>query len=173
MQKAILLIFIVSFTPISYGMSLEIWVNGDPEPDIYLSENETAILSIVSPDGYSGPGDDVYFMLHVETTYGTAFGGVVTPAAPDGSGIGPCYPGDYCVMVIGPDRNGVWGAVMSIMGTPAPAGVYFDEIVYQAGGAVGDAVIQLYTTQDFVSITLEDSVVIPQGTVPECMKTST
>ena len=54
LHKAILFVFIVSLAPLSYGMSLEIWVNGDPEPDIYLSENETAVLSIVSPDGYNG-----------------------------------------------------------------------------------------------------------------------
>nr|NIP23057.1 hypothetical protein [Phycisphaerae bacterium]NIP54220.1 hypothetical protein [Phycisphaerae bacterium]NIS50171.1 hypothetical protein [Phycisphaerae bacterium]NIU07825.1 hypothetical protein [Phycisphaerae bacterium]NIU55434.1 hypothetical protein [Phycisphaerae bacterium] len=52
---------------------------------------------------------------------------------------------------------------------PAPAGVYFDEIVYQVGGAVGEAVISLATTADFVNFTLEDSVVIRQGP-PECMK---
>ncbi|MBW8042533.1 MAG: hypothetical protein FVQ85_21405 [Planctomycetes bacterium] len=152
-------------------MSLGILVNGDPEPDIYLGENETAVLYIQSPDGYSGPGDDVYFMLHVETAYGTASGGVVTPAAPDGSSIGPCG-GDYCAQVIGPGSNGVWGAVMSFNGTPAAAGVYFDEITYLAGGAVGDAVISLVTTPDFMTFTQEDSVVIRQGPPPECMKTS-
>jgi hypothetical protein len=169
-KKAILFLLFVSFVPLSHGMSLGILVNGDPDPDIYLSENETAVLSIVS-DGYSGPGDDVYFMLHVETAYGTVSGGVVSPAAPDGSGIGPCG-GDYCTQVIGPGRNGVWGAVMSITGTPAPAGVYFDEITYRAGGAVGEAVIQLFTTPDFMNVTLEDSVVIRQGPPLECMKTS-
>jgi hypothetical protein len=171
LKKSILLIFIVSLAPLSYGMSLEIWVNGDPEPDIYLSENETAVLSIASPDGYSGYGDDVYFVLRVETAYGTISGGVVTPVAPDGSSIGPCPPDMACIYVIGPSGNGIWGVVTSVMGTPAPAGVYFDEIVYQAGGAVGDAVIQLYTTQDFASIILEDSVVIHQQE-QECLKSS-
>ena len=65
-----------------------------------------------------------------------------------------------CIYVIGPSGNGLWGVVTSVMGTPAPAGVYFDEIVYQAGGASGNVVIELYTTQDFANITLEDSVVI-------------
>lgn len=169
-KKAVLFLLFISYAPLSHGMSLQILVNGDPEPDIYLSENETAVLSIMSPDGYSA-GDDVYFMLHVETTYGTVSGGVVTPAAPDGSGIGPCGGGDYCAQVIGPGSNGVWGAIMSITGTPTPSGVYFDEIVYQAGSAVGEAVISLITTADFVGFTLEDSVVIQQGE-QECMKTS-
>lgn len=169
-KKAFLFLLFFTFTSSAHGMSLLFSVNGDPEPgEIYLGENETAILDIWTPDGYGGSGDDVYFILRVETAYGTISGGVVTPAAPYGSFIGPCPPDMVCAAVIGPSGNGVWGGVTSVSGTPAEPGVYFDQIFYQAGGAVGDAVIELYMTQDFSYVTLEDSVVIHQG---DCLKTS-
>ncbi|MHC4155896.1 MAG: hypothetical protein ACYST6_13360 [Planctomycetota bacterium] len=52
-----------------------------------------------------------------------------------------------------------------------PPGTYVDEIIYHAED-VGDGVIRLYTTPDFVELTLQDTIMVHQNGAFECLKSS-
>jgi hypothetical protein len=161
MKKLWALLLVFGMASMANAMMLQISVNGELNPadsEIFLTAGDTAVLDIWSPDGYSGYGDDVYFFLIVETTYGYISGGVVTPNAPCDTDIpdvwipGPPFPPGY---------NGILGGILCEAGTPADPGVYIDEIFFRCESA-GDATIQLWTTVDGVTMTLQDTVIIHQ-----------
>jgi len=154
---------IISGSCVAQGMDLEISVNGDLDPcdyEVVLQPGETAVLNIHSTDGYAGWSDEVYFWLIVDTNFGTITGGEVTPAAPPDTFVyddprvqGMCFPPD----------DGIWGAISDFGGGTYPPGIYIDAIEFHCA-AEGAATINLYSTPDFVNVTLEDTVIIQQTT---------
>ena len=148
-------------------MDLEISVDGNPDPvdsEIYMGINETAMLNIYTPTGCV-VGDDVYFALVVDTDYGAISGGVLTFDAPADSWIfgEDAQANGMCAA----PEDGIWG-VIALSAVPGPPGIYIDEVLFRSMSE-GDAIINLWTTQDFANFTLEDSVVIH---VPEPMTLS-
>jgi hypothetical protein len=163
-----LLIFmlVLGMAPAANAMILQLSVNGDPDPvdsEIFLLPSETLELGIHDIEGYE-IGDDVYFVLVTDPSEGTIYGGVigVLPPPPDtfimddavGNGFWP-----------GPE-NGVAGGIVyyGTTGTWGP-GTYIDGIIFHKE-AESDAIVDLWTSPDFVEWTLEDSVTIHDG-IPE------
>jgi hypothetical protein len=164
MKKLLSLVLVLALASLANAMILQISVNGNPEPidsTITLLPSEEVVLDILSPDGYT-TGSDVYWALVVNPAVGTISGGhVIMPPAPDGSSMLPADWGPY----FSETELGVYGCVISYSAPTAPAGVYFDGIIFHCEGP-GDAVIQLISTVDFGSFTVEDTVIIHQE-IPE------
>ncbi|MHC4153663.1 MAG: hypothetical protein ACYST6_01870 [Planctomycetota bacterium] len=166
MRRVVLVLCVVLLASAAQGIVLQISVNGDPTPadsEIYLLPSEELILDIHSPSGHSGSSaDDVYWILVVDPTQGSIAGGVVIACgslwAPY---IWPCEPG-IC-------ENGLFGAIVAPPGGTCPPGVYVDDIIFHGEG-VSDATIELYTTQDFGELTLQDRVLIHLDGITDCLK---
>ena len=167
MKKLLVLAMILSLTAMANAMVLQISVNGDPDPvdsEITVAPSDELILNIHTPDGYT-TGSDVYWALVVLEGPGTInpqSGIVIKGPAPDGSELlpyeswGPYFPQ--------PGTSGVTGSIISYSAPTAPAGVYFDDILFHCEGE-GDVVIQLVSTPDFGTCTVEDTLIIHQ--IPE------
>jgi hypothetical protein len=166
MKKLLIFILVIGMASAANAMVLGISADGDPDPvdsTIVLAPSETIELDIFDTEGYS-IGDDVYFVLVTLPSVGTISGGEINLASnppPDtyvlddavGTGFWP-----------GPE-NGIGGSIVyyGTSGTFGP-GVYIDGIEFHCEGP-GDAVIELWTSIDFVDWGLEDAVTIHQ--VPE------
>jgi hypothetical protein len=166
MRRVVLILCVVLLASSANAIVLQISVNGDPDPadsEIFLLPSETLILDIHSPSGHNGSSaDDVYWILVADPTQGSITGGVVITCGPPD--IWPCQPG-IC-------EHGLIGAITTGPGQTCPPGVYVDEIIYHLEWGPNDAVIQLYTTQDFAELTLQDTVIIHCGPHGECLKSS-
>ncbi len=173
MKKVLVLMLVLGLvTAANAAMELTISVNGivdPPESLIVLHPSEYAVLDIHS-SGYTAGEDDTYFALVANTSLATISGGVVViPPAPADSSIGDDAVGYG--MPIPEGENGVQGLIVLLTtGTgSAPAGIYFDEIVFHCE-AQGDVAVKLYTIdQYFEQATLVDSVIIHQVPIPEPM----
>jgi hypothetical protein len=177
MKKVLVVMLVFSLvTAANAAMTLHISVNGlvdPPDSTITLQPSDYATLDIHSSGYHQGEDydDSVYFALVADTGYGTISGGVVKiPPAPVVSSIIEGVSAQDAGMCSEPE-NGIYGWIGDIITSGSvdyPAGVYFDEIVFHCE-AQGDVVVKLYTTTDFETITLADSVVIHQAAVPEPM----
>jgi len=165
MRKLLVLMLVFGLASMA-NAALRISVNDNKNPtdsDYTLRSSETITLDIWT-DATIPILSVTYWVLVVDTTMGRISDGVCK------------YPDDA---VIWPDAalagirglpsysDGVWGliAVFSPAGIPANAVIY-DEIIFQCKG-VGDAVVELYTTDLVGTNTVVDSVVIHQ--IPEPM----
>lgn len=153
----------------SAAMILQISVNGNLYPTdstITLTyPSGTAELDIHSPNGWgSDATDNVYFGLcftDATAGLGTISGGVYhLPPAPDlskvlGAGNDEFFPGS----------GGIYGQFMC-MTVPGTSGIFVDGILFHCEAA-GDAVVQLWTTNDdWETVQMQDQVIIHQ-IVPE------
>jgi len=172
MRKMLILMLILGAGSIASAMSLQISVNGDanltPKP-ITLSPSQSAELDIWTPDGYiPGGSDDYYWALVVLDNYeGTITldsGQCLMPPAPDGSSLMAAVDQDPFF----PGSGGTYGAIMSTSGLAAPAGIYFDEIIFHCDSP-HDATIQLWSTLDGSEFILQDTVIIHQIPEPATM----
>jgi hypothetical protein len=171
MRKMLILMLILGAGSIASAMSLQISVNGDanvtPKP-ITLSPSQTAELDVWTPNGYvEGGPDDYYWALVVLNNYeGTITldsGRVLIPPAPDASMLLAQADWDEYF----PGSLGVYGQVMSYSGNANP-GIYFDQIIFHCDSP-HDAVVQLWSTLDFGTYNLEDTVTIQQIPEPATM----
>jgi hypothetical protein len=139
------------------AMTLRIAANGNPEPgdSTHCFPGDPVTLAIHSPNGYGGTADNTYFVLAVDAQYGHISGGSVSPNAPTGTAVS----GEDAQTFIGPPQDGIWGSILSITGTPTSPGVYVEDILY-TGLLVGQATVNLYSSDDLESFVLEDSIVI-------------
>jgi len=162
MKKLLILLLVLCMASVSFAlMDLEISVNGDLDPvdsEIILNPSDEAILNIHSVTTYDGT-EDVYWALVVDTSAGTITGGTPTAGAPSDSA---WYGNDAQMngLAVAPE-DGSWGYIGSIAGTSVGPGVYIDDILFHCIGPA-DAVINLYTTVDFGTFNLEDTVIIHQ-----------
>ncbi len=162
MKKLLILMLVLGVTSLANGaMTLQISVGGVLDPvdsEIFLLVSETIMLDIHSPDGYNGT-EDCYWALVADVDYGTITGGVPTGAAPAES----AWFGDnaqasgLCL----PPEDGSWGFIGDVSGVPVGPGVYIDEILFHCVGP-GDAIVNLYSTLDGITMVLEDTVIIHQ-----------
>jgi len=148
-------------------LSLQISVNGDPEPvdsEIILSPSETLILDIwTNAEIYSQGGLEGYFVIGVDPMYGTISGGVTVPPWNSEASVA-LYGGNSGNAYLPAPEQGILGAIATFLPQGfGITGVIFDQIVFHCE-APGDAVINLYVT-DFVTLTLVDSVTVHQ--IPE------
>ena len=170
MKKLLILLMVFGMTSIA-GAALQISVNGNLEPidsQINLTPSQHAILDIWTDTTISsGVGELSGWALVVDPIYGSISGGIAVnttalePGAPiyqDAQGAG--MPG------IG-TQQGVWGMIALSTVPTIPAGeVMYDEIDFHCE-TFGDAVINLYGTDDWGTSYLIDSVIIHQ--IPEPM----
>ncbi len=170
MKKLLIFMLVLGMASLAGAMTLKISVNGvidPPESQIVLHPSEYAVLDIHS-SGYIAGVDDTYIALVADTSLATISGGVVViPPAPMDSSIGDDAVGYG--MPIPEGENGIQGLiVLLVTGTgSAPAGIYFDDILFHCE-APGDVVVKLYLVdQYFEQATLVDSVIIHQIPVPE------
>jgi hypothetical protein len=173
MKKFLIFVLVLGMASLaSATMTLNISVDGivdPPDSTIILYPSDYVTLDIHSGGYHQGSDydDSVYFALVADTGYGTISGGVVCipPAPVDSSiieGVSPVDAG-----MCSEPENGIYGwigAIITSGSVDTPAGIYFDEIVFHCE-APGDVVVKLYTTTDFETINLVDSVIIHQ--VPE------
>ena len=176
MKKLLVLMLVASLTALASGMpiittDLQISVNGDPNPidsDIYLFPSQTAMLDIVAPAGWVYPEYTIYWGLVVAPADGTITGGVVhIPPAPDAS-----MMLDWADIGVffAEHGNGVVGSIDSWGALTAPAGTYFDGIIFHCERANYNTVVQLWATPgDFETFELLDQVVIHQIPEPATM----
>ena len=173
MRKMLILMLILGAGSIASAMSLQISVNGDANVTphlVTLSPSETVELDVWTPNGYSPGGpDDKYWALVVlnnyEGTINSDSGLCIMPPAPDGSSTLSQPDWDEYF----PGSGGVYGAIMSGSGVTAPAGIYFDEIIFHCDGP-HDVTIQLWSDLlDGSGPVLEDSVIIHQVPEPATM----
>jgi len=170
MKKLLVLMLVLGLASAANAIVVQISAGGDPEPqdsDIWLLPSQEIVLDIVCTSGYNAatPGDDVYWVLATELQYGTITGGVVLiPPAPTLSAVlGPSAVGG---LPLPAGYDGPFGAIAGGPGEITPAGIYFDEFIFHCE-KVGDATIQLWTTPDGVTMTLQDTLIIHQ--IPEPM----
>jgi hypothetical protein len=172
MKKLLIFVLVLGMASLASAMTLNISVDGIVDPPdslITLYPSDYVTLDIHSSGYHNGPDydDAVYFALVADTGYGTISGGhVCIPPAPGDSsiieGVSPVDAG-----MCSEPENGIYGwigALITSGSVDTPAGIYFDEIVFHCEGP-GDVVVKLYTTTDFSTIDLVDSVVIHQ--IPE------
>jgi hypothetical protein len=172
MKKLMVLMLVLGMASVANAvLVLDISVNGDTDPrdsDIILcAPSGEVILDIYCSSGYdaANPEDDQYWALVTDLAYGSiSNGNTYIPPAPSMSAIlgtagllGIPVPAGY---------DGPAGAISGSPGETAPPGVYFDDFIFHCE-AVGDATIQLWTTPDGVTMTLQDTLIIHQ--VPEPM----
>ena len=167
MRKMLILMLVLGVVSVASAMTLQISVNDNNNPadsNIFVLPSQSAALDVWTPDGYNGV-DKYWGLVLSDATAGngTITGGVVhIPPAPDlSSMIGDSsqyFPGD----------GGVFGCIASSSGDPTAAGVYFDQILFHCE-STADAVIQLYSTIDGETYTLEDTVIIHQIPEPATM----
>jgi len=172
MRKMLILMLILGAGSIASAMSLQISVNGDanvtPKP-ITLSPSQNAELDIWTPDGYiPGGPDDYYWGLVVLNNYeGTITldsGQCLMPPAPDLASMLAAADNDEFF----PGSGGTYGCIMSGSGLTAPAGIYFDEIIFHCDSP-HDVTLQLWVTLDFGTFNLADQVIIQQIPEPATM----
>jgi hypothetical protein len=167
MRKMLILMVVLGIVSAASAMTLQISVDGVQNPvdsEVTLAPGGTAELDIWTATGWqTGGPDDLYFALIVANNIGGVIiidsGVVVSPPAPDMSGLlpqvdnDPFFPGD----------GGIYGGIAGspAQGDTAPAGTYFDEIMFTCVSP-DDAVIQLWSTTDYSNYNLEDQVIIHQ-----------
>ena len=170
MKKLLVLMLVLGLAGLANAMILEISVNGDLDPkdsEIFLMPSETAILNIHTPDGYV-IGDDVYFAIVVDVAYGTVgYDDELGTVLADHYDTAIYGAGAQDAGMCSPPEDGVWGVIANYgtSGNFGP-GVIIDDILFHCEKE-GDAVINLYSTPDFATFTLEDFVIIHQ--IPEPM----
>ena len=173
MKKLLVLMLVLGMASAANALVVQISAGGDPEPidsEIWLMPSETIVLDIVCTSGHdSTAADDQFWALVVDPQYGTITGGVCCmPPAPSMSALyGPSIQTDWPGFVQLPD-DGPWGCIASAPGEAAPPGIYFDEFIFHCE-EVGDAIIQLWTSPDGVTMTLQDTLIIHQIPEPATM----
>jgi len=178
MKKLLVLMLVASLCALANAMMLDISVGGMPTPPygtpvepydtgIILAPSDYIMLDISSNGYISGGPDDLYWALVVKDNYeGTITldsGRVLIGPAPDASMLLAAVDWDEFF----PGSGGVYGQVMSFSGN-AIAGIYFDEIIFHCDSP-HDAVVQLWSTLDFGTYNLEDTVTIQQIPEPATM----
>jgi len=164
MKKLLVLLLVASLTALANGTILDISVDGLPtsgtapyDTGIIMVASDSLLLDITSSTGYTA-GDDVYFGLVCDPALATISGGVAhIPPGPDG--LAMLY--DDLSSFFG--GTGVYGQQFSYAAMGGP-GTFVDDILFHCEG-VGDVVVSLWTTPDFETYTLKDSIIIHQ--IPE------
>jgi hypothetical protein len=167
MKKFLVFMLVLGMTSLASAvMTLDISVNGAPTPGpeadgITLDYSDTVTLDITA-SGYL-IGDDVYILLVTPMGLASISGGVaLIPPAPASTEI---FGGVQEMLgdVI-PGEDGRFGNIGDVAGVATGPGKYIDEILFHCLG-VDDATVSLWTTVDFGTFTLADSVIINQ--IPE------
>ena len=169
MKKLIILLMVFGMTTMA-GATLQISVNGNPEPidsDIDLTPSQHAILDIWTDAAIPVNAE---FALLTYDAYGTISGGGYVGPTDGGNIMADFYdPASGMGVVVPSGMNGVAGWMMVSSGAGIPSGAtLYDDIDFHCE-AMGDAFVELWTI-DLGSgglLNLEDSVVIHQ--VPEPM----
>jgi len=150
MKKLFILACIFGITFFAHA-GLQISVEGNPNPvDSEVLALPSQILNL-DIHGDVPAGQAIYWLMMVDETIGTLFY--------DDGGIWPFYyyPNSYYY-----DFSWVGG----VTDIGPLSGLLVDGIQYHAEN-IGDAVIELYSSPDSVDWTLQDTMVIHQGDVPE------
>lgn len=171
MKKLLVLMLMLGLATSANAIVLQISVGGDPAPvdsQIWLEQSQELVLDIHAA-GHSGTSaDDVYWAIVVDSADAHITGGmVIKPPAPSMSSVlGGTARANYFPGLLG-NEDGPWGSIASAPGETAPAGIYYNDLIFHCDKAEGDAVIRLLTTQYFDQATIQDTLIIHQ--VPEPM----
>lgn len=173
MKKVLVLMLVLGLVSVANAITLEISVNGvvdPPDTQIEVCVGDVVTLDIHCSSGHSGSSaDDQFFALVVDNGYGVITGGVVyIPPAPSLSAMYGQSALTDGIPGLEPGEDGPWGGIASAPGETAGSGIYVDDFVFECV-ALGDAVVRLITTQDFVSYVVQDTQVIHQVPEPASM----
>jgi hypothetical protein len=165
MKKLLVLLILVGLTTMA-SAALQISVGGDPEPvdsEIWLLPSETIFLDVWTDATIDKDDADTWFngwALVVDTTHGSIVPGMVTAKFSGDAGY-TIFPNAVANGLYPGPEDGVGGTATPVDTTADPGDVLFDEIIFHCEDFI-DATILLYTTQDYVTYTLNDSVIIHQ-----------
>jgi hypothetical protein len=151
MMKKLLVLLLVLGMASAASAALQISVNGDPEPvdsQIYLFPSDTIELDVYSDIDLvpGGEGENMYWVLTVDTALGSISGGRVAVADPHTDWY---FDGPYDDAVgngiqgLPAGQNGVLGYVATL-GATIPAQTLFDQIIFHCEWDSGPTVITLW-----------------------------
>lgn len=160
MKKLLSLVLVLALASLANAMVLSISVGGDINlQEITVAPSTELVLDIHSGGFLQGEGR---YLGLVAIGPGTISGGIVTPPAPDATEVlGP----EWAELYPGQGMYGYIDTFSTAASYSAPAGTYFDQILFHCDGP-GDVLVQLITTTDFVEYAVVDQLVIHQ-IVPE------
>ncbi|PKL47084.1 MAG: hypothetical protein CVV39_06325 [Planctomycetes bacterium HGW-Planctomycetes-1] len=166
MKKLLVLAVILSVTAMANAMVLSIAVGGDTGVSEITVLPSGELVLAVHADVFN-QGDGITWGLVVYSGDGTIIGtsGIVTALAPNASFLAPEEELLDWANMFG--YSGVYGGVDTFEVSPVyttVGGLYFDEIVFQAGSS-GTVTVQLIETLDFETYDVVDSlsiIIIPE-----------
>ena len=163
MKKLLIFTLVLGIASVA-SAALSLQINGNPDPidsEIILEPSQHAIIDVLgaglnSTDGYP------YVVVVAQVADATIAGGVGvtgTLTAPQGGALLPFFPLD-----------GGMGGVDWFIGDSAsqtlPDGVMIEAIDFHCEWGPNDVIIELWSSPDFVSFTLEDVAIIHQTPEP-------
>ena len=170
MKKLLIFMLVLGMASLVNALptSLQISVDGVEEPidsDIWLLPTETIELDIwTTAEIYSEGGLEGYFVIAVDSGYGSLSGGLL--AAPWTETSNSMYGAGSGNSYLTPPEQGILGAIGTLLSEGnGMTGTIFDSIIFHCE-APGDAYVNLYWT-DFSTLGLLDTVIIHQ--IPEPM----